>query len=146
MSASQHPPLEEVRPNRVEIATPSGALAVVSLVGEHGLAEYEQLKQALDLAAARRRNLIVNLLPCEFIGSTVAGLLLHARDEVVSDGGRFALIVPREGPVRRVAELVRFDTLLLFGAHESLEAVLACMSISTAPSRATGECPAARRT
>jgi anti-anti-sigma factor len=120
MIRSQHPFHDRVRPNRIEFETPSAALIVVSLVGEHDLAEYEPLKEALDLAVSRRRHVIVDLSACEFIDSTVISLLLHAQGEVVSDGGRFGVVVARgSGAVSRVAELMRFESL--FPVYDSLE-------------------------
>src|SRR4051795_13197613 len=99
MHISQNPPADRVHPSRVELETPTEALAVVSLVGDHdlaedeplrqalhppppllsvrgdpALAEEEPLRQALDLAAARRHHLIVDLTECTFIDSTVVSL------------------------------------------------------------------------
>jgi anti-anti-sigma factor len=118
----QHP-ADGTRPNRVEIETPSTACAIVALVGEHDLAEYAPLRDALDLAAARRRNLLIDLTACKFIDSTVVSLLLHARDEVSSDGGTFGVVLPAPGSaVHRLAGVMRFETL--FPVHETLSAAL----------------------
>jgi anti-anti-sigma factor len=120
MRTSQHPFNHHLRPNRIEFETPSAALAVVSLVGEHDLSDYKPLQQALELAASRRRHMIVDLSACEFIDSTVISLLLNAQGEVVSDGGCFGVVIPhRPGAVRRVAELMQFESL--FPVYASLE-------------------------
>ncbi len=94
--------------NRVEVVLRSPALAIVSLVGEHDLAQHEPLKDALDTAVARRRHVLVDLSECVFLDSTVISLLMHAQDEVASDGGTFALIVP-EGSTHaaRVLDVMR---------------------------------------
>ena len=113
--------------SRVQVETPSPALAVVSLVGEHDLADCESLKQALDLAASRRRHLIVDLSDCAFIDSTVISLLLYAKGEIVSDGGRFGIVIPvGEGPVARVARIMQLDAL--FPLFPSFEDALAAVS------------------
>jgi len=109
-----------IRGSRIELETPSAAVAVVSLIGEHDLAEYESLKKTLDLAASRRRHVIVDLSDCAFVCSTVVSLLLHVQGEVVSDGGRFGVVIPPDcGAVSRVAELMGFESL--FPVHASLE-------------------------
>jgi anti-anti-sigma factor len=120
MRSSQDVIDDRLRPNRVEFETPSPTLAIVSLVGEHDLADYEPLQQTLELAASRRRHVIIDLSACEFIDSTVISLLLHAQGEVVSDGGRFAVVIPPgPGAVRRVAELMQLESL--FPVYASLE-------------------------
>jgi anti-anti-sigma factor len=119
-----------IRANRVELETPSAAVAVVSLIGEHDLAEYEPLKEALDLAASRRRHVIIDLSNCAFVCSTVISLLLHAQGEVVSDGGRFGVVIPpASGAVSRVAELMGLESL--FPVHASLETARSGLSPSS---------------
>jgi anti-anti-sigma factor len=111
---------DRLHASRVEFETPSSTLAIVSLVGEHDLADYEPLQQTLALATSRRRHVIVDLSACEFIDSTVISLLLHAQGEVVSDRGRFAVVIPPgPGAVRRVAELMQLESL--FPVYASLE-------------------------
>jgi anti-anti-sigma factor len=109
--------------DRVELCCPTPAIAMVELVGEHDLGRYEPIGEALHLAAARRRNVLVNLTRCVFIDSTVVGLLLAVRDETTSDGGRFALVVPEAGPVARVAEVMGLSEM--FTIYPSLEDALA---------------------
>jgi anti-anti-sigma factor len=93
--------------NRVELSCPSCSLAVVELVGEHDVGQYKLLAESLLLAASRRRHVLVDLSRCAFIDSTVVSLLLAARDEVTSDHGRFALVIPVENEsVVRVADLM----------------------------------------
>lgn len=102
----------ETRRNRVEIETPSASCAVVAMFGEHDLADYEPIRHALELATRRRRHVIVDLTNCEFIDSTTVSLLLHARDEVISGGGTFGIVLPAsESAVRRVAQVMSFDSL-----------------------------------
>jgi anti-anti-sigma factor len=107
--------------NRVEIVLRSPSLAIVSLVGEHDLAQHEPLKEALETAAARRPNVLVDLSGCVFLDSTVISLLLHTQDEVVAGGGHFALVVP-DGSTHtaRVLDVMRLGDAVPI--HDSLEA------------------------
>lgn len=131
MTASQRSASEGRKPDRIEIEFHSAGLAIVSLVGEHDLGRYEHLKDALDTAAERRRNMIVDLTPCAFIDSTTISLLLRAQGEVTSDGGRFALVTPIEprSAVRRTAELMNLAHL--FPVFASLTDALAYTSHDT---------------
>ena len=93
--------------HRVDLSYPSGALAVVELVGEHDIGLYKPIRDALHLAAARRRHVLVDLSQCLFIDSTVVSLLLAARDEVTSDHGQFALVIPTgDSTIARVTEVM----------------------------------------
>ena len=99
--------------NRVVLEMHSDSVAIVSLVGEHDLGHYEQLKDAFDTAAVRRRNLVVDLSGCAFIDSTVISLLLYAQREITSDGGRFVVVIHADaGSVARVAEMARLFELV----------------------------------
>jgi anti-anti-sigma factor len=109
--------------NRVEIVLQSPTVAIVSLVGEHDLAQSAPLKEALETAVTRRRNVLVDLSDCVFLDSTVISLLLHTQDEVVSNGGRFALIVP-DGSTHtaRVLDVMHLGDALPI--HRSLDEAL----------------------
>jgi anti-sigma B factor antagonist len=99
--------------NRVEVDTPSIALAVVAVIGEHDLAQSGMLIEALATAAARRRDVLVDLSRCDFFDSTVISVLLDAQDEVTSDGGRFALVIPADAPhATRVVEVMQLTDIL----------------------------------
>ena len=110
--------------SEVVLAMHSPAVALVSLIGEHDLGRCDQIKDAFDAAAMRRRNLVVDLTRCAFIDSTVISLLLYAQREITCDGGRFAVVIPADsGPVARVAQIVRMAEML--PVYASLEAALA---------------------
>jgi anti-anti-sigma factor len=109
---------------RVELSCPSASLAVVEFVGEHDLGQYAPIREALRLASARRRHVLVDLSNCAFIDSTVVGLLLVAQDEVTSDGGRFALILPHlPSPVAKAAQMM--GLVEMFETYSKLEDALA---------------------
>ena len=105
-----HSPLSGPASSRVEIVFPSPTVAVVSLIGVHDLSQHAMLLGALGTAAGRRRDVLVDLTRCEFLDSTVIGLLLHVRDEVACDGGRCILIVP-DSPTRtaRIFDVMQLD-------------------------------------
>jgi anti-anti-sigma factor len=112
---------------RIELEYPTERLAIVHLVGDHDLSMYEPLKEALEMAAARRRSVFIECSRCSFIDSTVISLLLHAQGMVVSGGGHFVLVIPDDaGPVRRVAEVMGLGQMFpLCGSLPSLAAGLA---------------------
>jgi anti-anti-sigma factor len=104
--------MEVSMPNTVEVRSAPASIAIVSLVGEHDLGEYEQLQVAFERAAVRGRNVLVDLSRCEFIDSTMIGVLLHAQSVVAADQGRFAIALPSEpNAVTRVAEMVHLGEL-----------------------------------
>jgi anti-anti-sigma factor len=110
--------------NRVEIVLRSPALAIVSLVGEHDLAQHAPLNEALETAIARRRHVLVDLSECVFVDSTVISLLLHAQDQVVRRGGMFGLIVP-DGSTHtaRVIEIMRLgDAVPIYASLDEASA------------------------
>jgi|SRR3954467_9717940 anti-anti-sigma factor len=124
----------EREPNRVEIATRSLSLATVHVIGEHDLSQHMRLRDALDLAAARRRNLVVDLSQCAFIDSMLLRLLLYAQGEVSSDGGRFAVVVPAdEGPVASMADMI--DLVGLVPLYTSLQAAVADVEVGAGARR-----------
>jgi anti-anti-sigma factor len=99
--------------NSVELASASPSIAIVSLVGEHDLGDYESLRVAFTRAAIRARIVIADLERCSFIDSTVVSVLSHAHSVVASDGGRFAVALPIEpNAVTRVADLMQLPLLM----------------------------------
>ena len=117
------PPAREDRP-RVGLSCPSEALAVVDLIGEHDLGQFEMLGKALQLAAAQRRNVLVDMTQCDFIDSTVVSLLLAAHVEVSSGGGEFAVVIPPDpSPVARTAEIMGLAEMFpTYSSREDAEA------------------------
>jgi anti-anti-sigma factor len=88
-----------------------GYVAVVSLNGEHDLATSEGVRVAL---APLLGAVLVDLSRCDFVDSTVIGVLLERAEELTSDGYRLELVAPPEGSsaaraleITGVAELVR---------------------------------------
>jgi anti-anti-sigma factor len=111
-------------PNRLELTSATDEIAVVRLIGEHDLGQFESLKAALAEAVTRARNVVVDLSECAFFDSTTISLLLHAHDMTTRDSGEFAVVIdPRLGPVSRLAKLVHLEEML--SIQPSLEAAIA---------------------
>ena len=113
------PPPRWDHANRVVLEMHSDSVAIVSLVGEHDLGHYEQLKDAFDTAAVRRRNLVVDLSVCAFIELDRHQLCCSTRQrEITSDGGRFVVVIHADaGSVARVAEMARlFESVPVYAS------------------------------
>jgi anti-anti-sigma factor len=97
---------------RVELrpAHAAGYAALVTLSGEHDLATSEELGATL---APIDGNLLVDLSPCEFIDSSVIGVLIGKSTGLVREGHRLELVVPAANTVvRRVVEVVGLRSLM----------------------------------
>ena len=82
------------------------SLWVLRLAGEHDLSNVSQLRAALDDAGDSGSSVIVDLGECEFIDSTVMATLISARDRILEDGGRFAVVTPEGSFNRNVLTIV----------------------------------------
>jgi anti-anti-sigma factor len=113
-------------PDRVELTSAAGDIAIVSLIGEHDISHYDSLKIVLARAAIRAPNVIVNLSECQFIDSTAISVLIHGSRVTTRYGGAFAVVVAAgPGPVSRLAELSRLAEMI--SVHASLEAAIASL-------------------
>jgi anti-anti-sigma factor len=111
-------------PNRVELISAAEDVAVVSLIGEHDIDDYDSLEAVLARAAARAPSVVVDLSECRCIDATTIGLLHHASRVMTRYGGAFAVVVtPRPGPLSRLAEFARLTEMM--SVHASLEAAMA---------------------
>jgi len=105
--------LSTTRPNRVEVEFFSTTTAVIALAGEHDLATSDTVKEALTLAASRRRHMIVDLSACTFLDSTVISMLVWAHYLITSHKGRFALVLPDgSAHTARVIHAMRLQEIL----------------------------------
>ena len=111
--------------NRVEPRAESD-VAVVALVGESDVGQYDAIKSALATAAARASNVVVDFSACTFIDSTTIMMLMLLQTHTITRkaGGGLVLVIPAEpGPVSHLAERVRRDRIM--SVHPSLEAAIA---------------------
>jgi len=72
---------------------------VLHVFGEVDLTSVDELRSAIDKAAASGPHVIVDLEPCTYIDSTILSVLMRASDTYA---GRFQIVVPPSGIVRRV--------------------------------------------
>src|SRR4051794_22379038 len=114
-------------PSRAELTSAAPDVAVVALIGEHDLGGYETLKMALARASVRAPKVVVDLTDCAFIDLTALALLIHSHAVVRAASGEFAVVIdPEPGPTRRLADLVRLDSIL--AVHPSLAAAIAALT------------------
>lgn len=93
-----------------------GYEALVSLGGEHDLASSDELRATFEPILG---NVLVDLTRCEFMDSTVIGVLLAKQKDMQREGRRLDLVVPRENAaVARVIDVVGMRELLT--VHERL--------------------------
>ena len=111
-------------PNSIKLMSATPSVAIVSMLGEHDLGDFEPLKIAFAKAAIRAPNVIADLSDCSFIDSIVIALLLHVQSVIAQDGGRVAVALPNEpNAVNRVADLI--DLGQLVPVYASVKAALA---------------------
>jgi anti-anti-sigma factor len=97
----------------VEVALHSETTAIVSLIGEHDLSLGDALRGALETAAEQRPCVLLDLSRCTLLDSTGIAVLLDAERRVRAAQGRFAVVIlPGQGAVTRVAELIRLGDLV----------------------------------
>jgi anti-anti-sigma factor len=72
---------------------------ILHVFGEVDLTSVDELRSAIDGAAANGLNVIVDLEPCTYIDSTILSVLMRASETYA---GRFQIVVPPAGIVRRV--------------------------------------------
>jgi anti-anti-sigma factor len=114
----------------VDVRCTSEQVAVVELLGEHGIGQSDMVRDALEVAARRRRNVLVDLSHCGFVDSTIVKTLLHGCARVDAFGGRFALVVPAAAErVTRVAEIMGLREL--FPLYTTLDSALATFAHAT---------------
>jgi anti-anti-sigma factor len=81
-----------------------GYAAIVSLHGEHDLTTGEAVRAAL---MPRRGSVLVDLTRCDFIDSTIIGVLLTRARQLVADGDHVELLLPPpHSVVARALEIV----------------------------------------
>ena len=72
---------------------------ILHVFGEVDLTSVDELRSAIDRAATSGPHVIVDLEPCTYIDSTILSVLMRASDTYT---GRFQIVVPPSGIVRRV--------------------------------------------
>jgi anti-anti-sigma factor len=72
---------------------------ILHVFGEVDLTSVDELRTAIDKSAAKSLQVTVNLEPCTYIDSTILSVLMRASETYA---GRFSIVVPPQGIVRRV--------------------------------------------
>jgi anti-anti-sigma factor len=106
----------------VEMTIISERTAVLTMFGEHDLSTRDQVLEALG-CAQQWTNVLVDLTPCEFLDSSVIGVLFTAQHAPEAACERFALILPDvAGLVDRTIDLMGVRDLI--PTHTSIEDAL----------------------
>ncbi len=109
----------------IEIQIHSRGVCIVTLNGEHDTASSEAVTLALT-AARGYDTVLVDLVQCTFIDSTLITALLAGARRARRLGGVLELVLPDEpGPVRRTLEIANVQMLLPF--HASRRAAVAAL-------------------
>jgi anti-anti-sigma factor len=91
-----------------------GFAAVIALHGEHDVATAPDIEQGLRSVSG---HVLVDLSRCDFIDSTVIGVLISTSRILARDGYRMELLAPPENTnVARVLELVGMRDLMVVHA------------------------------
>jgi anti-sigma B factor antagonist len=102
---------------------------IVRLSGEFDLSAADLLQQAFDGVDSRSRLVVVDLSEVRFFDSTALGLVVGLRRQLLSSGGRLALVV--DGPEAvRVFQISGLDRI--FSLTRSLDEAVALLSDSGA--------------
>ena len=95
-----------------------GYAALVTLSGEHDLASSDELRATL---APIDGDVVIDLTPCEFIDSSVIGVLIGKSSDLARDDHRLDLVVPPANTmVTRVVGVVGLRTLM--PVHDAIPA------------------------
>jgi anti-sigma B factor antagonist len=97
----------------------TGQWVVVSVAGEVDLSTSPSLRRALEKAARKGPDVVVDLSDVTFLDSTGLGDLVRAREMVVTAGGQFSLVV-NQPRIQRVLDITGLNEV--FYIHETLAA------------------------
>jgi anti-anti-sigma factor len=106
VNAPDQPSIELV----LDPARTRGYAAIVTLHGEHDLATSADLADAL---ARIGGTVLVDLSSCDFIDSTILGVIIRKAAELRREGFRIDLLVPDgNSPIRRIVEVTGIASLV----------------------------------
>jgi anti-anti-sigma factor len=110
----------------VEITASSTTACIVTLRGDHDPDTANAVTGVMKLASAYRY-ILVDLVECTFLDSSLIRTLVQAAHQALSRGGALELVVPPgRTPVRRTLEVAHIDDLLAF--HPTSAAGLASLA------------------
>jgi anti-anti-sigma factor len=82
-----------------------GDVAVVTLLGEHDMANAGDVETTVEAVLARASTLVIDVSPAQFIDSTILRALLNAAAQAEQLGVGFSLVAEPSSIARRVLEL-----------------------------------------
>jgi anti-anti-sigma factor len=92
-------------PPVIEVDWPQDDVAIVTLLGEHDMANAGTVGSILEGLLTRASRLVVDATPARFVDSTIIRTLLDSVRQADHDGVEFALVAERSSIARRVLEL-----------------------------------------
>jgi anti-anti-sigma factor len=111
------------RNDTIEVEVHSTTASIVTLRGEHDLDSAAKIAAALKEASVRR-NVLVDLSPCDFMDSTVISALFRASNDLHARGGQLSLVIlgDRHGAIRSLFEIMSLARLI--PTHETRAAAI----------------------
>jgi anti-anti-sigma factor len=128
VDTEQEPTSQPSRSRRGTVAfeRPAPGAAVVALRGEHDLTTKSDLAEAL-ARAGDGADVLVDVSDCEFLDSTIIGVLVAAFHAQTAAGRRLELAIPESAAqARRVAAIAGLASFLV--VHDSREAGIASVA------------------
>ena len=109
------------RPGAVDVEIDAPLMATIFLSGECDISTAPQLADALALTH-HSAHAIVDLSDCEFIDSTIVGVLATALNGTNARGGQLSIVLPPTASpiVKRIFDVMRLRDI--FAVHESTKA------------------------
>jgi anti-anti-sigma factor len=106
----------------IEVTSRNG-VRVVALLGEHDLADAEDVRAALSPASSSA--LVVDLSPATFIDSQILNVLVTADNDAERAGHRLAVVCPEGSNIRHVLEVTGLAQVL--ACHPDLASALGAL-------------------
>ena len=120
MAADEAGALQRPHQGSADVEIHTAQTATIKLRGECDISTAPQVADAL--ARTRHANTIVDLSDCEFIDSTIVGVLISAQRDADARRGQLAVVLPptANAVVNRVFDMLRLRDV--FCVHASAEA------------------------
>jgi len=90
----------------------AGDVIVLTVVGEVDMTTAPELSKALSTVSDTAPRVVVDLGSVTFLDSSGLNALVRGRRELAASDVDLKVVVPAEGPVRRVIEIARLDDAL----------------------------------
>lgn len=94
------------------VVLPLEGLVVVALRGDADVTSLEDMDAGFDAAAGHPGPIVADLADLAFIDSTGLRGLIHAHSRISSQGRRFGVACPEQGPVHEVLVLTQMHRVM----------------------------------